>query len=145
MSQTVMSVQLEAGHVLDSFAIQLVCLAIWKESLHACLTWAAAAAEENGQQPYSRGGAHEADHEASAATACSVVEREFSVAVDRAEDLASQVTALDGMYDLTSRVGHLLLHSQASRSSRSFYVYFSAVQCMWKSFNGFASRSGDAH
>lgn len=85
--------KLEAGQVLDSFAVQLVCLAIWKESMHACHTWAAAAAEQNGQ-PYPRGGA-EADHEASAATACSIVEREFSVAVDRAEDLACHVRALD--------------------------------------------------
>ncbi|CAM6127990.1 unnamed protein product [Calypogeia fissa] len=88
----------EAGQVLESFAIQLVCLAIWKESLHACHTWAAAAAEEHGQT-YSRE-AQEADHEAAAATACSMMEREFSLAVDRAEDLGSLVRALDGSTEM---------------------------------------------
>ncbi|BBN04482.1 serine/threonine-protein kinase ULK2 [Marchantia polymorpha subsp. ruderalis] len=94
----------EAGQILESFAVQLVCLAIWKESLHVCIRWAAQA--EEGNQTYAdhgniyTDGAYEPGQEKAAATACSSMEREFSAAVDRAEELALHVRVLDGCTEM---------------------------------------------
>lgn len=100
MTSSVKFLQREAGQILESFAVQLVCLAIWKESLHVCIRWAAQA--EEGNQTYAdhgniyTDGAYEPGQEKAAATACSSMEREFSAAVDRAEELALHVRVLDG-------------------------------------------------
>ncbi|KAL2633581.1 hypothetical protein R1flu_005060 [Riccia fluitans] len=89
----------EADQILESFAVQLVCLAIWKESLHVCLRWAQQA--EEGRCCGADGnmyneGAYEPGQEKAAAEACASMEREFSAAVDRAEELAQHIRALDG-------------------------------------------------
>ncbi|KAL3694157.1 hypothetical protein R1sor_007808 [Riccia sorocarpa] len=93
----------EADQILESFAVQLVCLAIWKESLHVCLRWAQQAEEGRSYgvdgNMYNEG-AYEPGQEKAAAVACAAMEREFSAAVDRAEELAQHVRALDGHTEL---------------------------------------------
>lgn len=90
--------KLKAEKQLEAFSSQLVCLAIWKQALHICYDWAAAATATGGSPSSdviisdealnsSANIAHvseEVDFQG-AATACSMMEREFLIAVERAE------------------------------------------------------------
>uniref|UniRef100_A0A7I4FA61 Protein kinase domain-containing protein n=1 Tax=Physcomitrium patens TaxID=3218 RepID=A0A7I4FA61_PHYPA len=91
-----------AGQQLESFSIQLLCLAIWKEALRVCQTWACNVGDfgkvcSNERGSISEGG--ESD-ERSAANACSLVEREFAFAVGRAESLAVHINSGIGKWAL---------------------------------------------
>jgi serine/threonine-protein kinase ULK/ATG1 len=85
-------VQFEARHVLESVSIQLVCLAIWKEALRVCQAWAEAVGEGGRNFGVSEVGSDEV----SAVNACSLMEREFTSAVERAEFLALHLSTIDG-------------------------------------------------
>lgn len=94
--------QIYAGQQLESFSIQLLCLAIWKEALRVCQTWACNVGDfgkvcSNERGSISEGG--ESD-ERSAANACSLVEREFAFAVGRAESLAVHINSGIGKWAL---------------------------------------------
>lgn len=92
--------QMEAGQGLESFSIQLVSLAIWKEALRVCQTWAVNVGdrEDQGSNKERDISTEEAQsEETSAANACSLMEREFAFAVERAECLASQLNVVDGI------------------------------------------------
>lgn len=104
--------KLHAGHHLEAFTIQLVCLAIWKEALNVCQKWANApsgcgshprdeigsmGAVENSQSsrislPFSE----TFDEEGGVAAACSDIEQKFFLAVEHAERLAPHLYSLDG-------------------------------------------------
>ncbi len=90
------SVQLEARQALESFSLQLVCLAIWKEALRVCQAWAEAVGEGGRNFSLNEAG----NDEISAANACSLMEQEFAFAVERAEFLASHINTVDG-YSIT--------------------------------------------
>ncbi|KAJ7522008.1 hypothetical protein O6H91_19G078500 [Diphasiastrum complanatum] len=116
--------KLDAGQSLESFSVQLVCLAIWKEALHVCHAWAAAAADmsspffeeeigdaaprrdglQNTGGEYIYEGTVEGGQEAAAASACSRMEREFSMAVERAEDLATHIGSTDGYVEMPDAI-----------------------------------------
>ncbi|XP_024359687.1 serine/threonine-protein kinase ATG1c isoform X2 [Physcomitrium patens] len=82
---------------LEAFVIQLVCLAIWKEALHVCQTWADS---EHVGSNGGRGGSEDIEsQERSVANTCSLMEREFAFAVERAESLAIHIDIADEMPD----------------------------------------------
>ncbi|CAK9862133.1 unnamed protein product [Sphagnum jensenii] len=81
----------EARHVLESVSIQLVCLAIWKEALRVCQAWAEAVGGGGRNFGVSEAGSDEV----SAVNACSLMEREFTSAVERAEFLALHLSTID--------------------------------------------------
>jgi serine/threonine-protein kinase ULK/ATG1 len=90
--------QMNKGLGLQSFSIQLVCLAIWKEALRVCQTWAEIVGDsENGGSSRGRGSSeHVGSQETSVANTCSLMEREFAFAVERAESLAVHINIGDG-------------------------------------------------
>ncbi|KAH9558071.1 hypothetical protein CY35_07G117800 [Sphagnum magellanicum] len=88
--------KLEARQALESFSLQLVCLAIWKEALRVCQAWAEAVGEGGRNFSLNEAG----NDEISAANACSLMEQEFAFAVERAEFLASHINTVDG-YSIT--------------------------------------------
>jgi serine/threonine-protein kinase ULK/ATG1 len=72
---------MNAGHRPESFSIQLVCLAIWKEALRVCQT-------DSG----SGGSANDADNqERSTASSRSLIEQEFASAFERAEFFSTYI------------------------------------------------------
>lgn len=76
---------MNAGHRPESFSIQLVCLAIWKEALRVCQTWA-------DTDPGYGGSANSGNsQERSIASSRSFIEQEFALAVERAEFLSAYI------------------------------------------------------
>ncbi|KAJ7529518.1 hypothetical protein O6H91_15G054700 [Diphasiastrum complanatum] len=112
--------KLDAGQSLESFSVQLICLAIWKEALQVCCMWAAVANsplfEELGNvvprssalqgtvEAYVYEGTVEGGQEAAAALACSRMEQEFLLAVERAEDLATHIGNTDGSLEMPDAI-----------------------------------------
>lgn len=92
--------KLRAEKQLEAFSTQLVCLAIWKQALHTCYLWASSAT--GGSSPSSdviisnlalnnsANIAHMSEEVnfQGAAAACSQMEHEFLIAVERAEKYA---------------------------------------------------------
>lgn len=93
--------KMTAGLGLEAFSIQLVCLAIWKEALRVCQTWAETiGASENTGSSKGRGSSEDVENqERSVANTCSLMEREFASAVERAESLAVHINNGDEMPD----------------------------------------------
>lgn len=89
---------MNAGLGLESFSIQLVCLAIWKEALRVCQTWADIVGDsENAGSSKGRGSSEDVEsQERSVANTCSLMEQEFAFAVERAESLAVHINIGDG-------------------------------------------------
>jgi len=89
---------MNAGLGIESFSIQLVCLAIWKEALRVCQTWAEIVGDsENAGTSKGRGSSEDVEsQESSVANTCSLMEREFALAVERAESLAVHINIGDG-------------------------------------------------
>ncbi|KAH8957803.1 hypothetical protein BDL97_07G109800 [Sphagnum fallax] len=88
--------KLEARQALESFSLQLVCLAIWKEALRVCQAWAEAVGEGGRNFSLNEAG----NDEISAANACSLMEQEFAFAVERAEFLASHISTVDASVEM---------------------------------------------
>lgn len=87
--------QMESGQVLESFSIQLVCLAIWKEALIVCKSWAETVGScEHSSSNEGRGIKMEEGEGLSVVNTCSLMEREFAFAVQRAETLSSHITVV---------------------------------------------------
>ncbi|CAM0872464.1 unnamed protein product [Alopecurus aequalis] len=72
--------EIKGGRHLEAFSIQLIILATWKQAIHICNTYAASAAGESPSQDINM-----ADDE------CMQIERQFLIAVEYAEELASTV------------------------------------------------------
>ena len=89
---------MNAGLGLESFSIQLVCLAIWREALRVCQTWAQIVDDsENTGSSKGRDSSEDIEgQEKSVANTCAIMEREFAFAVERAETLAVHINIGDG-------------------------------------------------
>uniref|UniRef100_A0A0D6R144 Protein kinase domain-containing protein n=1 Tax=Araucaria cunninghamii TaxID=56994 RepID=A0A0D6R144_ARACU len=98
--------KLKADKQLEAFSLQLVCLAIWKQALRVCYDWAASATEGSSYPDVIESSdglsgsiniaqISELDFQG-AAVACSQTEREFILAIERAERLAP----LDGSAEM---------------------------------------------
>lgn len=97
---------MESGQVLESFSIQLVCLAIWKEALIVCKRWAETVGScEHSSSNEGRGTKMEEGEGLSVVETCSLMEQEFGFAVQRAETLSSHITVVHRKY--TSRISKL--------------------------------------
>ncbi|KAG0565042.1 hypothetical protein KC19_8G158600 [Ceratodon purpureus] len=94
--------KMNAGLGLESFSIQLVCLAIWKEALRVCQTWAEIVGDsENAGSSKGRGSSEDVEsQERSVANTCSLMEREFAFAVERAESLAVHINIGDACAEM---------------------------------------------
>uniref|UniRef100_A0A7I4BJ86 Protein kinase domain-containing protein n=1 Tax=Physcomitrium patens TaxID=3218 RepID=A0A7I4BJ86_PHYPA len=89
--------KMNVGLRVEAFSIQLVCLAIWKEALRVCQTWADS---EHVGSSGGKGSSEDVEsQDRSIANTCSFMEREFSFAVERAESLAVHINTGDEMPD----------------------------------------------
>eukprot|EP00245_Coleochaete_scutata_P018607 TRINITY_DN9779_c0_g1_i1.p1 TRINITY_DN9779_c0_g1~~TRINITY_DN9779_c0_g1_i1.p1 ORF type:complete len:715 (+),score=145.64 TRINITY_DN9779_c0_g1_i1:73-2217(+) len=101
--------KLDAGQLLESLAIQLVCVAVWREALGVCHNWAAAAADGDGPSSHIGTLNDETEEEAqnsdgAAAAACALVEREFLVAVERTDEVGRGLRPEDGGVEMPDAI-----------------------------------------
>ncbi|OVA15566.1 Protein kinase domain [Macleaya cordata] len=106
--------KIDLGRQLEAFSLQLVILAIWKQSMHICHTQAASAIEGSPTQETTRiRGSTEKRYSSAAAreslnivgtqgpeAICSQIEREFLHEVGHAEDLARGLVPVDGSTEM---------------------------------------------
>lgn len=106
--------KLEAQQPFEALSLQLLCLAIWRQILEVCHSWAVSAAEGNSPPPFQEvrggggptamsvslgvgygGGPEEGGEaggqESEAARLCEILEREFLSAVEKAEEVSRHV------------------------------------------------------
>lgn len=93
--------QFHAGLHLESFSLELVTLAVWKEALHICSSWIASTAEADALNTFSanENPSHQKDIMSlnmaegvdfmKPSSVCSWAERAFIIACDRAEKISN--------------------------------------------------------
>jgi serine/threonine-protein kinase ULK/ATG1 len=79
------SLKIKGGRHLEAFSIQLIVLATWKQAIHICNSYAASSARESPSHDINM-----ADDESMQ------IERQFLIAVEYAEELASTVGQIPG-------------------------------------------------
>ncbi|KAI3939110.1 hypothetical protein MKX01_001978 [Papaver californicum] len=106
--------KVEAGKQLEAFSIQLVILAVWKQALHICHTYAASVLEGSPNQESarvrkstyrthsysdSRGSPDKMNAQGPQAV-CSQIERDFLFEVGQAEELSKSLDPIDGSMEM---------------------------------------------
>ncbi|KAI3851811.1 hypothetical protein MKX03_034166 [Papaver bracteatum] len=106
--------KVEAGKQLEAFSIQLVILAVWKQALHTCHTYAASVLEGSPNQESARvrrstyrkhsySDSQESPEKMDAQgpqAVCSQIERDFLFEVGQAEELSKSLDPIDGSLEM---------------------------------------------
>ncbi|WCJ22524.1 Serine/threonine-protein kinase ATG1a [Euphorbia peplus] len=89
-----------AGQHLESFAVELVVLAIWKKILQICSSWLASNGGGELSSTHAHVGMTDRAELGEPFSACSWAEQEFVVAYDRVEKLSSHIRNMDAAAEM---------------------------------------------
>jgi len=105
--------KIKAGRHLEAFSIQLIVLATWKQAIHLCNTFVASPSQDTPMKGPSADVPHLLANSQLVDDAYMQIERQFLSDVEYAEELASTVGQIAGMFNMPAivdnydSVGHI--------------------------------------